>query len=206
VTDREGRSGTSGDAPRGEESIDGQPGTPRRLLRVTDLLARVMAYISGALFLLVSFYVAADVIGRNFFHVSSAVSDEIGGYVLALGGMWALAHTLRTGAHVRIDILLPYLPLGVQYVLNYMALLAMALVSLLVAFYSWSQTIESLTTDARAMSFIRTPLFIPQGLMSLGLSVLSLEAIVLFALGVAESSRLGRIAPPDGFETPSRPA
>mgnify|MGYP001619958822 FL=1 len=159
-----------------------------------DLVAKGMAYLSGALFLLTSFYITADVIGRKFFHISSAVTDEIGGYALAMGGMWALAYTLRTGGHVRIDVLLPHLPLRVQGILNYAALVVMTLFASMVAFYSWRLAIDSFTGSAKAMSFIQTPLFIPQGLMAVGFSMLTLEAIAILVVGLAESLRLGRLA------------
>ena len=38
------------------------------------------------------------------------MTDEFGGYALAIGGLWALAFGLTTGAHVRIDVLLPHFP------------------------------------------------------------------------------------------------
>jgi len=176
------------------------PETSRQILRAIDLLATGMAYLSGALFLLTSFYITADVIGRKFFHISSAVTDEIGGYALAMGGMWALAYTLRTGGHVRIDVLLPHLPLRVQGILNYAALVVMTLFASMVAFYSWRLAIDSFTGSAKAMSFIQTPLFVPQGLMAVGFSMLTLEAIAILVVGLAESLRLGRLASLEGLQ------
>lgn len=176
------------------------PEASRRVLRAIDLLATGMAYLSGALFLLTSFYITADVIGRKFFHISSAVTDEIGGYALAMGGMWALAYTLRTGGHVRIDVLLPHLPLRVQGILNYAALILMVLFASMVALYSWRQAIDSFTGSAKAMSFIQTPLFIPQSLMAVGFSMLTLEAIVILGVGLVESLRLGRLAVLEGLQ------
>jgi TRAP-type mannitol/chloroaromatic compound transport system permease small subunit len=178
----------------------------RRVLLALDAVTRAMAYGSGALFLLVALYLAADAVSRKFFHVSTAVSDEFGGYVLAVGAMWALAYTLRTGAHVRIDILLPHLPARLQILLNYLALAGMAAFSALLARQTWGLALESLATDARAMSFLRTPLFPPQALMAIGLSLLCLEAVALFGVGLVESLRRGRLAPPSGFGASAEPS
>lgn len=150
--------------------------------------------MSGGLFLLTSFYITADVIGRKFFHISSAVTDEMGGYALALGGMWALAYTLRTGGHVRIDILLPHLPPRVQALLNYAALASMGFFTSMVAWYAWRVALDSFDGSAKAMSFVQTPLFVPQSLMAVGFSVLGLEAIAILVVGLFESVRLGRLA------------
>ena len=176
-------------------------GMSGRVLRAADGVAWGMALVSGGLFLVVSFYITLDVIGRKFFHLSTAVSDEFGGYALAIGGMWALAHTLRMGAHVRIDILLPHLPPGVRALLNYAALVVMACFASIVAVYVWRLTLDSLAIDARAMSFIRTPLCLPQGFMAIGFTMLSLEALVILAVGVAESLKQGRLAPLAGMQT-----
>ena len=172
-----------------------RPARLRQLLAQLDRVTMVMAYVAGALFIALSFYLTIDVIGRKFFHLSTAVSDEYGGYALAVGGMWALAHTLRSGGHVRIDVLLPYLPRTARSVLDYAALACMVLFASLIAVYAWRLAIDSFTGDARAMSFLRTPLFVPQGLMALGFTVLSLEATVIVLAGIAESVRLGRLAP-----------
>jgi TRAP-type C4-dicarboxylate transport system permease small subunit len=108
--------------------------------------------------------------------------------------MWALAFALTTGAHVRIDILLPHFPPLTRALLNYAAMAAMAFFAGVVAYYTWKLTIESFTTDARAMSFLRTPLFLPQGCLALGFTTLTAQACVIFLLGVAESLRRGTFA------------
>lgn len=165
------------------------------MLHLVDRLATAMAYVSGAVLLLAAFYITADVIGRRFFHLSSGVTDEFGGYALALGGMWALAFALATGGHVRIDVLLPHLPALLRALLDYAALLAMALFASVVAYYTWHMALESFATDARATSFLRTPLFVPQGLLAIGFSLLALQAAVMFLVGAVESVRLGELAP-----------
>jgi len=176
------------------------------VLLVLDAVTRAMAYGSGVLFLLVSFYVAGDAVARTFFHASTAVSDEFGGYVLAVGAMWALAHTLRVGAHVRIDILLPHLPARVQILLNYTAMAGMAAFSAMVSVYTWRLALESLATDARAMSFLRTPLFPPQALVAIGLTTLCLQALAIIGVGLVESIQIRRLVPPEGFTPPAEPS
>ncbi len=175
---------------------------PHRILQFVDRLAATMAYMSGALLLLASFYITADVVGRRFFHFSSGVTDEFGGYALVLGGIGALAFALTTGGHVRIDVLLPHLPPWAQSVLNYAALVAMGIFACIVAFYSWKLALESFSIDARATSVLRTPLFVPQGFMALGFSLLGLQAVVILGVGVVDSLRLGRLAALEVLDVP----
>lgn len=175
------------DTPSAARKAAATPGALRTLLAAADAVAWWMALGSGAIFLLASFYITLDVLGRKFVGVSSAVTDEMGGYALAFGGMGALAHTLRTGGHVRIDVLLPHLPRRLRLALSYAAMAIMAFFAGIVAVYAWWLAADSFNADARAMSFLRTPLFVPQGLMAVGFSVLALEAVVMLLTGVVGS-------------------
>lgn len=165
----------------------------RRLLATVDALTSAMAWISGAVFVIASFYITLDVLARKFLSRSSGVTDEMGGYALALGGMFALAYTLRTGGHVRIDVLLPKLPPHAQRVLAYGAMAVMALVAAVVAVYCWRLAWDSWDTGATAMSFLQTPLVVPQALMAFGMTMLAVEALAILAVGVADSIGSGRL-------------
>jgi TRAP-type C4-dicarboxylate transport system permease small subunit len=171
------------------------PAVSRQLLGLLDRAATAMAYLAGAALLLVSFYITVDVIGRKFVGVSSAATDEIGGYALAIGGLWALAFCLTTGAHVRIDVLLPHFPPRVREGLNYAALVLLTAFAAIVAWYVWKLALESFTTDARAMSFLRTPLVLPQACMALGFTLCTVQGAVMLLVGATESLRGRTLAP-----------
>jgi len=191
------------------ETALGPPAAVRWILDVTDVVVRAMAYVSGIVFLLLSFYMTLDVIGRKFFHISSAITDEIGGYGLAFGGMWAMAWTLRSGGHVRIDVLLPRLPFRMQVVLGYISITLMAFFAGMVAIYCWQLAIDSWVAGARATSFVRTPLFVPQALMATGISILGLEALAILACGIVTSVHAGQLVEPpllEGIEAEAAPA
>ena len=174
----------------------------RRALRAVDAVSTGMALAGGILFMLTALYITLDVLGRNFAGVSSAVTDEMGGYALAFGGMWAVAYTLRTNGHVRIDVLLPHLPRRARALLTYAAMAVMMSFAAVVAVYTWTLALDSYWIDARAVSFLRTPLYVPQMLMAIGLSVLALEAFVILAVGLLESIRSRRLIDLAGSEEP----
>ncbi len=172
----------------------------RGALGVLDRVATALAYFSGVVLLLASFFITVDVIGRRFLHFSSKATDEFGGYALLFGGMLALAFALTTGAHVRIDVLMPHLPSWGRACLNYATLVAMTAFASILAFYVWKLAIESFLMDARAMSFLRTPLFVPQGALAVGFSLLAVHGAAIFVVGLLESVRQGRLAEFDRLE------
>jgi TRAP-type C4-dicarboxylate transport system permease small subunit len=149
-----------------------------------DRLSTGMAYVAGAAFFLTALYVTVDVTARGFVGVFSGVTDEVGGYVLAGGAMWGLAHALRRGGHVRVDVLLPYMPGWLRAIADGAAMGLMALFALVLAVLCWQMAWESFTTGARAISFSATPLGPPQALLAFGLTVLAAQAAVLTFLPV----------------------
>ena len=165
-----------------------------RLLDGLNVVAVAMGYLAGLNFLLISIFITVDVLGRKFVGISSAVTDEMGGYALVFGSTAALAFAMATGSHVRIDILLPKFPRRLRAILNYVAYLAMVLFAAMLANYSWKLAIESWETDARAMSFLRTPVCWPQGVMAFGFSLLAIQAAVMLAATLLESIRTQRLA------------
>ena len=164
-----------------------------RILDGLNALATVMAYLSGLGFMVASIYITLDVLGRKFVGVSSAVTDEMGGYALVFGSTMAMAFALATGAHVRIDVLMPKFPPTMRMILNYAAYLAMAFFAAMLAVYSWKLAHESWETDARAMSFLRTPVFVPQSFMAFGVTLLAVEAALMLAVALLDSARERRL-------------
>jgi TRAP-type C4-dicarboxylate transport system permease small subunit len=66
----------------------------------------------------------------------------------------------------------------------------------IVAWYVWKLALESFTTDARAMSILRTPLFVPQTCMALGFTLLAVQGAVIFFVGASESLGRQALTPP----------
>lgn len=139
-----------------------------------------MAYFCGGLFLLLAFYTAVDVFGRRYLGVFSGVTDEIGGYALALGASWALAYTLKAGGHVRVDVFLPHLSSMARKVLDALAMAVMAVFAATVSVFLWKLVASSYAIDATGHSIIQTPQWIPQAMMAAGYTMLTLVAVTGF--------------------------
>lgn len=136
-----------------------------------------MAYLCGALFLVLAFYTTFDVIGRRYLGVFSGVTDEMSEYALAIGASWALAYTLKAGGHVRVDILLPHMPPLARRAADALAMAIMAVFAGTVSFFLWKLVAASYAIGATGHSIIQTPQWIPQACAALGYSFLTLVAL-----------------------------
>jgi TRAP-type C4-dicarboxylate transport system permease small subunit len=147
-------------------------------------------YLAGALFFGLAFFVTYDVLARKWGSAvglpTTRVTDEISGYVLVLAATWGLAYTLRTDAHVRIDVLLPHMPPRLRTLADRLAWLLMAGFAGLLAWRIWVLVEDSWETGIRSSTYLLMPLWVPQGILGVGFSLLALAAIVSVFSGPAE--------------------
>jgi TRAP-type mannitol/chloroaromatic compound transport system permease small subunit len=151
------------------------------LARAVDLVFTWPGYLAGALYILLAFFVTYDVLARKWgSHVglpTTRVTDEISGYMLALAATWGFAFALRTGGHVRVDVLFPYLARRVRTAVDVLAQVLMAAFASLISWKIWSLVADSLENDMRSSTYMLTPLYIPQGILGVGFSLLALAAV-----------------------------
>ena len=148
--------------------------------RALDLVFMWPGYLAGALYILLSFFVTYDVLARKWGSYvglpTTRVTDEISGYMLALAATWGAAFTLRTGGHVRVDVMFPYLARGLKTAVDVVAQVLMAVFASVISWKIWSLVADSLQNDMRSSTYLVTPLWIPQGILGVGFSLLALAA------------------------------
>jgi TRAP-type C4-dicarboxylate transport system permease small subunit len=117
---------------------------------------------------------------------STRVTDEISGYILVLAGTWGMAYTLRTEGHVRIDVLLPFMGRKLRAVIDFIASITMGFFALVICWKSWALVIDSIETEMTSSTYLLTPLYIPQSILSIGFTLLALTAFALAAFQLME--------------------
>jgi TRAP-type mannitol/chloroaromatic compound transport system permease small subunit len=155
-------------------------GTPGHIL---DRVFTGAGYLSGVLFLVLAVFVTYDVIARKWgiylYLPTTRVTDEISGYILALAATWGLAYTLRTGAHVRIDVLLPYLSDRWRAVADCLAFILMGCFAGLVSWKIWALVLDSFESGIRSSTYLLTPQWIPESILGIGFSLLTLASAAM---------------------------
>jgi len=157
------------------------PGPPGGAL--LDRVFLVTGYLSGTLFFGLAFFITYDVLARKWGTAlgipTTQVTDEIAGYMLVLASTWGFAYTLKSDAHVRIDVLLPHLPAPLRAAMDALALAIMAVFAGMVAWRSWILVQDSWETGIRSSTYLLTPLWIPQAILVVGFALLAVAAAVM---------------------------
>jgi len=135
--------------------------------RVSD----VTMLIAGALIIFSTVVIAVEVTIRKVFSMSIGGSDEISGYLFAISCALSWTSCVIERANIRIDALHHRLPPPAQAILD---ALGAALLFILVAMLAYTASYvirSSLTTGARAITPLATPLIIPQTIWFLALLI-----------------------------------
>lgn len=147
--------------------------------RVNSVLDRVLAGVQvgslwfaragGVLILLTVGLVTIEVVSRIIMGRSAVHATELTGYITAISASWSFAYTLMCKAHIRIDALYLNFSMKVRGVLDLIALLALAMFSILVVDAVFSVISDSYSGGSTANTPLGTPLWMPQALWMVGL-------------------------------------
>ena len=151
----------------------------RRIRIWVAAVAAVMAHIAGWNYILCACFITFDIVARSFFGFSSKATVEVTGYMLAGGIAWALAHTLARRAHIRVDVFMMRLPLGLRAWLH---LFSLTLLLGLGIFFAWAAlelVDESALFNAHDNSALRIEMIWPQGIWAFGIISFAVMALVL---------------------------
>lgn len=168
--------------------------------RRLDRVVLWTGYLAGALFFALAFFITYDVLARKWGDslglATTRVTDEISGYVLVVAATWGLAYTLRTDSHVRIDVLLPYMPPRLRALADLLASVVMAGFASLFTWRIWILVEDSWETGIRSSTYLLMPLWVPEFILAVGFGLLALAAVLSAVAELASAALSGRGAVP----------
>jgi TRAP-type C4-dicarboxylate transport system permease small subunit len=151
------------------------------LWRAISGIARLFAWIGGALIMVAALIVSTEVICRKLLAFPFSGSDEIGAYLFAVGTSWSMAFVLVTRGHVRIDALYGAFSPFVRALLDLVALVGLAILVVALTDRAWELMSDNLSGWNRSNTPLRVPLPYPQLPWFFGFA-LFLVAMVIAAL------------------------
>ena len=139
------------------------------LLQKVNTLSRGAIWVAGSLTLISALYITADVLVRKFTSFTLGGSDELSAYAFAISISWALSFATLQRANIRIDALYQLFPTRVCALLDWVALVALAVFAVYMTRYAGDVAMTSWSRHSTANTALGTPLWIPQMLWVIGL-------------------------------------
>ncbi len=160
----------------------------RALTKSLDRVYLGMGYLCGTMFLFLALFITYQVIARKIGVVMAPGMDLMSGYTLAMATTWAFSYALRTGSHVRIDVLLPFMSPRVRWVADQLALSSIVFFIGITSWKTWIMVLKSYDIGAVTNTYPLVPLWIPQTFVAVGFSMLAITAIHMMADMIAEAA------------------
>lgn len=153
------------------------PPVIRPILRWIDTLTYGCLLAAALCLTAIFVLILAEVGARNFAGTSLDFSWDYAAYMMGALFMLAAGSALRSGAHVRVTVLLELLPPSGQRWLNLAACLAGLVVAALLLWSIGSMAWLSLERGTTSATVITTPLWLPQAVMTFGAFVFFLQML-----------------------------
>ena len=160
----------------------------RAVTRILDRVYLSMGYLCGTMFLLLALFITYQVIARKFNVVMAPGMDLMSGFTMAMASTWAFSYALRTGSHVRIDVLLPFMSPRVRWWADQAALASIVFFVSITAWKTWVMVLKSYEIGAVTNTYPLVPLWVPQTFVAIGFSMLAFTAIHMIIDKIAEST------------------
>ncbi len=139
--------------------------------RALDSLYDAAGYLAAFFLVMTLLWVGVGILGRYFsFYVRG--TDAYAGYAMAASAFLALAHTLKRGEHIRVELVLQKAGPRLRRLLQLWSYAAATLLAALFAYYSVRLAWQSYAFSDISTANDATPLWIPQITMAMGAIVL----------------------------------
>jgi len=150
----------------------------QKLSAVIDGLANFVGYLSGWLVPLMMMLVVVDVFMRYVMHRPLMVSDEFSAYMLVALAFLGFAYTWRQGGHVRVEVVVNYLPRRLYAWVRLIGLILTFIFMIEMDRAAYKMIAYALEMKMRSSTWLMFPLFWPQLTIFLGFVLLTLMLAV----------------------------
>jgi TRAP-type C4-dicarboxylate transport system permease small subunit len=166
-------------------------------------VVRAAAIACGWALMAISFATVFEVVARKLNYSLKSI-DELGGYILAATSAIGFSWALVTRAHMRITLVVNWLPRPARRLLDAVAMLSLAGMAVFCAWRGYAEFSTNFISGRPSNTPMQTPLWMPQAVFFAGLALFALcstlAAIHAAWLLFVDSARLERLYGPQSLE------
>jgi TRAP-type C4-dicarboxylate transport system permease small subunit len=145
--------------------------------RVVDGISRGVMVAASILLVMMLGLIVLEIVLRNFFHTSTQIADEYGGYLACWLTLFGFIQVARRDRFIRVEFLLVRLSGAMREIVLIIGSLAMLIVAAVVCYAATLLVFNSYRFHAASSQYSETLMFIPQSLMPVAFFMLCLIAI-----------------------------
>lgn len=164
-------------------------GASSKLEAVASAIALAGGAVSALLILVVLAVTAVSVFNRYILGSPMSGVDEATGFLVVATVMFGAAEALRSGDHIRIDLVVENVSARIRWLFDLWAHVAVLVFSVLLFQTGWHTVAFSRQFGAYSAGYLELPMWIPQATMPLGAALLALVALAKIVRLIAAGGR-----------------
>ena len=153
--------------------------------RLVDGIINIFLKITMVVIVLMMLMITAESVLRTFFHYSMMITDEFSGYLLMFSVFLGIGFCMRSHALLRVTIIYDRMPERVRNTFQvFFDLISLGFV-LILTYQLYRLVFTSYESQVLSISQAEIPLWIPQMIMPIGITVLILALVVEIATNLS---------------------
>ena len=149
-----------------------------RLSRFWDAVLARSASLCATLILAIGGVVTYEVTARWAFGAPTIWAQEVAVYLLIACAFFGFAPTMHAGEHIRIDLLYKRFGRGTRSAIELLACICIAAYAGIAAWGGYEMVVQSLKYGRRSLTLLAVPVWIPQLVVPIGMTMLLIVALV----------------------------
>ncbi|WP_339777861.1 TRAP transporter small permease [uncultured Thalassospira sp.] len=149
------------------------------LVKFIDSLSKLGAAIAALSLVGMVSFILLEIVLRTVFDSSTFIMDEMVGYGVAAATFLALPYALAQGSIIRVELFLGHVTGKNRKLLEVFSCLVGLGVTWLLISFIWVRVARAWTRHSVSSSIAEVPMWIPQGIILVGLCLLFLQFIAL---------------------------
>ena len=145
---------------------------------LSNKLAKVGSWFAGLGILAMTALITFETVSRSLFQYSTLIADEVSGYLLVLTTYFGLAYVAQKDEFIRVSFFYDRIRGKYKRWLNFLIELSALAFALILTYYSFAFIFKSFILGSTSINISRTPLWIPQSCMGVGLLLLDLTLLI----------------------------
>jgi TRAP-type C4-dicarboxylate transport system permease small subunit len=141
------------------------------LVRLADNLSDIAAKISAVILGLMTVLILVEIFIWNLFEKTTLIADEYSAYGLAAIIFMGAGFCLKEKGHIRITLILGFLPSSVARVITFVATFLTTVFMGYLWWYLFKMVLSAVRYNSTSGTLTNTPLWVPQAIMLAGAGV-----------------------------------
>ena len=156
------------------------------ILSLVDRLTRAGAVMAAAVVVAMLGHILLEIVLRSVFNTSTYVLDEFVGYGVAASTFLGLGYTLKDGGLIRVSLVLARIRnRAMRQLVELLCIVACFSLFALIWTNFWNSIVRNWTRGAVSETVAEVPMWIPEGLLLLGLTIFLLQ-LLAYAIRVVK--------------------